>query len=62
VVAYVIDTPSRRLESLIVHTPASAGWKSGLSEMEIRAEIVVQSGADAPNLWLGGLSAFNSHH
>jgi hypothetical protein len=53
--AYVIDTPSRRLESYLVdtpadvgrcrdsnviHTPADVGWKSGLSDIEIRPEMI----------------------
>jgi hypothetical protein len=54
-VAYVIDTPSRRLESLIIHTqltsaegresavihtPADVGWKSGCPDKEIMAETI----------------------
>jgi hypothetical protein len=52
---YVIDTPSRRLESYLVdtpadvgrrgdfdviHTPADIGWKSGHSDIEIRPEMI----------------------
>jgi F0F1-type ATP synthase alpha subunit len=54
-VAYVIDTPSRRLESYLVdtpadvgrhrdsdviHTPADVGWKSRHSDIEIRPEMI----------------------
>jgi hypothetical protein len=55
VVAYVIDTPTRCLNSSIIHTqptsadagdsdvvdtPADVGWKSGCPDMQIRPEII----------------------
>jgi hypothetical protein len=54
-VAYVIDTPTRHLNSSIIHTqpmsadagdsdvvdtPADVGWKSGCPDMQIRPEII----------------------
>jgi hypothetical protein len=53
--AYVIDTPSRRLESYLVdtpadigqrgdsnviHTPADVSWKSRPFDIEIRPEMI----------------------
>jgi hypothetical protein len=55
--AYVIDTPNRRLESFVIHTPADVGrrgdsaifdtpadigWKSGHSDAEILLYLILQ--------------------
>jgi hypothetical protein len=40
VVAYVIDTPSRRLDSLIIHTQPTSAEKADVPTIEIMAEII----------------------